>query len=303
MIFFYIKGINIINLIILFCNVFCYCDSIYDPNQALINVWLSGAAYCDKNSYDKMIVAGPASGFLYKNTLYDPNSDLQGFIGIIPNQKKIYIAYRGTSSYYNWMKDLEVRQVPYKTYPECQQCKIHNGFYNSALNVKNQTLDSLIELKKEYPNYEIVLTGHSYGAAVSQIVAMELIKEGIKLEVYNYGQPRLGNKKYADFVNSILIQYWRFTHNKDIVPHLPPIKDFGYFHSCREVFENPDNKLALCSETNCEDPKCADQYGTSQTDVSDHYYYLNHRVQCDESTIVKRKNILSMIFKPRHNLN
>lgn len=279
----------------------CSCDIIYDSNQALINVWLSGAAYCDKDNYSKMIVSGPAFGFVYKNTLYDPATDLQGFIGYIHNEKKIYIAYRGTSSYYNWMNDLEVRLVSYKTYPECQ-CKIHNGFYKSALNIKNQTLDSLIELKKEYPAYEIIVTGHSYGAAVSQIVAMELIKEGIKLEVYNYGQPRIGDKKYASFVNNKLIQYWRFTHNKDIVPHLPPIKDFGYFHSCREVFETAENKLQLCSETNCEDPKCADQYSTSQTIVNDHYYYLNHRVQCNESTIMKRKNILSIIFKPSSNM-
>ena len=112
-------------------------------------------------------------------------TDLQGFIGYIPNQKKIYIAYRGTSSYYNWMNDLEVRLVNYNTYPECQ-CKIHNGFYKSALNIKNQTLDSLLELKKENPTYEIIVTGHSYGAAVAQIVAMELINEKMQLELNNF---------------------------------------------------------------------------------------------------------------------
>ena len=62
------------------------------------------------------------------------------------------------------------------------------------------------------------------------------------------------------------------------------------------MFENSNNKLQLCSKTDCEDPTCADQYSTSHTKVEDHYYYLNHRVHCDESTIVKRKNILSIIF-------
>ena len=29
---------------------------IYDANQALINVWLSGAAYCDKNTYPFLFI-------------------------------------------------------------------------------------------------------------------------------------------------------------------------------------------------------------------------------------------------------
>ena len=96
------------NFLTLFCSLFlnCFCDNIYDTNQALINVWLSGAAYCDKNTYNKMILAGPAVGFVYKKTLYDLKTDLQGYTGIIPNQKKIYVAYRGTSSISNWMSDL-----------------------------------------------------------------------------------------------------------------------------------------------------------------------------------------------------
>lgn len=291
----------IINIILLLNLFFLLSYSqIYDANQALINVWLSGAAYCDKNTYNKMILSGPATGFIYKKTLYDLKTDLQGYTGIIPTQKRIYVAYRGTSSISNWMSDLEVKQVAYTSYPECN-CKIHYGFYQSALNIKNQTLDSLKQLRKEYPTYNIIITGHSYGAAVSQIISMELLKEGIKTEIYNYGQPRIGDKKYADFVNTKINNYWRFTHNKDVVPHLPPIEGFGYYHSCREVFENIDGKLQLCSAIVCEDPKCADQYSTSQTIVDDHYYYLNHRVQCNESTTAQRKSLFRIIFENNNN--
>ena len=34
-------------------------------------VWLSGAAYCDKENYFDMVLAGPATGFIVKNILYD----------------------------------------------------------------------------------------------------------------------------------------------------------------------------------------------------------------------------------------
>ena len=278
------------------CSFYVVCAKDYDPHQSLVNVWLSGAAYCDKKDYPKMVVAGPAYGFVYKYTIYDTKTDLQGVVGVIHREKRIYVAYRGTSSYSNWMSDLEVKQIPYATYPECN-CKIHTGFYQSALNVKSQTVDALMALTKKYPNYSVVITGHSYGAAVAQIMAMELLTLDYEVDVYNYGQPRVGNQKYADFVNVKLNSYWRFTHNRDIVPHLPPTEGFDYYHSCGEVFENEKHQLKMCSETVCEDPQCADNYPLKDTTVNDHYYYLNHRVQCNEST-VEPFTLFQMLFIP-----
>jgi hypothetical protein len=112
---------------------------------------------------------------------------------------------------------------------------------------------------------------------------MELVKMGINSQLYNYGQPRIGDTKYAGFVNTIIKDYWRFTHNKDIVPHLPPFAGFGYLHSCREVFEDETGILKICSETNCEDAKCANQYSLSETNSVDHSYYLGRRIDCEHS--------------------
>ena len=51
-----------------------------DLGQLNTCVWLSGASYCGKDNYKSMIVGGPASGFVYKDTLYDVKTDLQGYI-------------------------------------------------------------------------------------------------------------------------------------------------------------------------------------------------------------------------------
>jgi hypothetical protein len=112
---------------------------------------------------------------------------------------------------------------------------------------------------------------------------MELEKKGFRVEIYNYGQPRVGDAKYAGFVNTIISDYWRFTHNKDIVPHVPPISVFGYLHSCREVFEDENGVLKICSESNCEDPKCANQFSLAETNSNDHSFYLAHKVDCENS--------------------
>lgn len=75
---------------------------------------------------------------------------------------------------------------------------------------------------------------------------------------------------YAGFVNKKIAEYYRTTHNKVIVPHVPPIEGFGYKHSCREIFEDSTRKLNVCSATNCEDPKCAHQFSLVQTNEDDH---------------------------------
>ena len=77
-------------------------------NQHYICTWLSGAAYCGKEKYGSMIVGGPAEGFVYYDTLYDMKSDLQGFIGVLPSSKSIYVVYRGSSSALNWIYDMEL---------------------------------------------------------------------------------------------------------------------------------------------------------------------------------------------------
>jgi hypothetical protein len=271
------------SLLCLFKSVRIY-ENVYNDKQIINGIWLSGAAYCGKENYNIMKLDGPVSDFLYKETIYDIKTDLQGYIGILPSTRSIYVVLRGSSSTMNWLDDFEVKQVPYTTYPECE-CNVHNGFYRSALGVKNQTITYVKFYQKLYPLYSVMVTGHSYGASVGQLLAMELEKEGFHVSLYNYGQPRVGDQKYADFVNTIITDYWRVTHNKDIVPHVPPQKEMGYVHSCREVFEDNNHKITICSEINCEDPTCANQYNIYQTNGDDHLLYLQHPVSCEDSTI------------------
>lgn len=256
----------------------------YDSAQLNTGVWLSGAAYCGKDKYKTMTLGGPAKGFVHKETLFDIKTDLQGYIGVLPTTKSIYVVLRGSSSLINWLDDFEVKLVPYDSFPECN-CNVHYGFYRSALGVMTKTIDTIKSLKVKYPGYQVVATGHSYGASVGQLLTMELVKNGINVKLYNYGQPRVGDANYAAFVNTKITEYYRTTHNKDIVPHVPPREGFGYLHSCREIFEDSKGNLTVCSRTNCEDPTCADQYNLVQTNGNDHSYYLGHHLSCEESTI------------------
>lgn len=272
----------------------------YDPQTALTSVWLSGAAYCGKETYYSMNLGGAAQGFNVNLALFDAKSDLQGFTGVLTNKKQIFIALRGSSSIRNWIEDFEIKQIPYTSNNNaCVGCKVHEGFYKSTMAIKDEALRSMRSLTRQYPNYDIIVTGHSYGAACAQLLALELIYNGFdNIAVYNFGQPRVGNRIFANYVETILPdKLWRFTHDKDIVPHVPTREPIEYLHSCREVFETNTGMLRLCSDYVGEDPKCADQYDLKETNVDDHLIYLKHNMSCEASTISKvRRSILERLL-------
>jgi len=255
-----------------------YVYASYDYQIAKTSLFLSGAAYCGKDAYQSMALAGPASGFDVSTIIYDSATDLQGYVGVL--DKSIYVAFRGSSSIQNWIDDAEVLKTDYISYPTCK-CKVHIGFYKSSENTKNQTINAVNNLVKKYGSSSIYVTGHSYGAAVAQLIGMELYKSGYhNVQVYNFGQPRIGDSSYASFVSTTLGgKLFRFVHNRDIVPHVPEV---NYHHSCTEVFENVNGDLKTCSL--CEDPSCSQQYSLVQTNADDHEYYLGYQVDCDECT-------------------
>jgi hypothetical protein len=118
--------INIFLFFSLFIN-FINSSSL-DLNHLYTGVWLSGAAYCGKENYKNMNIGGSAIGFVYKDTLYDIKTDIQGFIGTLSTDQTIYVVLRGSSSIMNWLDDFEIKLVHYMSYPECD-CSVHNGFY------------------------------------------------------------------------------------------------------------------------------------------------------------------------------
>jgi Lipase (class 3) len=259
-----------------------FAAAIWDLNIANTAVWLSGASYCGMENYKTMQLGGPATNFQVTNVLYDEETDLQGYIGLLKSTRMMYVVFRGSSSRLNWRADFEIIRRDYDTYPECE-CSVHTGFYKATENLKDETIYAVSNLKRETGYKTVIVTGHSLGAAVAQLMGMELTAVDIYNEVYNYGQPRIGNNKYAEFVNKIMKSLYRFTHDRDMVPHIPP-RDVGYLHSCREIFEDKMGKLKECSSVECEDPECADQYRLSQTNTDDHSYYLGHFLDCANST-------------------
>lgn len=254
----------------------------YNGAQSEISLWLSTAAYCGKDSYKTRTFKGPTTGFVVTNVIFDSKTDMQGYVGYLPSDKSIYVVFRGSSSIRNWIQNLDTFKTSYTSYPECN-CQVHKGFYLTEQAVIGSVISAVKALRTKYPSYGVKLTGHSLGAAIAQLTSMDLLKAGIPItSLYDFGQPRIGDKAYATFANSKL-QIWRVTHNADIVPHIPFTTKMEFYQNCREEFENAAGVMKTC-DTSCEDPTCTDQYAFSQTNADDHCNYMGIK-NCDCKTV------------------
>lgn len=85
----------------------------------------------------------------------------------------------------------------------------------------NKELDDLMQ-----KNYEIISTGHSLGGAMAQsFMYFALIKGKIKKEnlpkTITYGQPKVGNFYFADFLDKNTFLNLRFVNKNDVVQYIP----------------------------------------------------------------------------------
>jgi len=254
----------------------------YYPQDPLgyASLYLSEFAYCSNG--------GDFMGLNYSGVSYvqdfvptaqfavGSGGSITGFIGYQPSVSTIWVAFRGSSDIANWITNLDfIRQ----SYPLCSGCSVHEGFYTAEQEALPQVQNAVSQLVSQYPSYNIVVTGHSLGAALATLTALDLAQTyGSGVSVYNYGCPRMFNQAGANWASSGVINIGaRRTHYQDIVPHLPQ-EIFGFVHTNGEIYEGgpissypnfPGGPLQDCSGE--EDPNCADQWdGTS---IADHLLY------------------------------
>jgi triacylglycerol lipase len=174
----------------------------------------------------------------------DKRFDTQGFM--ISDDKRLIVAFRGTESLQDGLVDLKFR----KTDAEDFDGTVHRGFNEAFQNVKTQLSQSI---SKKVGNRTVYLTGHSLGAALSQLAAyvIHTIPEVSFGGVYLYGSPRVGDPDFSKAYNE-RISNPTFLHinHQDIVARIPP-EWLGYKQvgiKPQRFFFNNDFELTPLSE-------------------------------------------------------
>lgn len=184
------------------------------------------------------------------------------------------------SSPQNWLLNLQfAKTTPYKA-----QGKVEDGFYKAYLSLKNQTTPYIQQLMNKHGTPNILVTGHSLGASMGQIAAIDIQETfgpSANVSSVSYGTPRTGNSDWAKYWASTLRgKQGRVVHYHDIVPHLPPV-GIGFHHTNNEAWYDFEmDSYDFCADG--EDIHCSD--GTVGDSVWDHLnYYKMSNFECTDS--------------------
>lgn len=119
--------------------------------------------------------------------------------------------------------------------------RLHSGF-----NAEVDDLWPMLEQEIEDNQRPMWFAGHSLGGAMATICAGRCKMSNIPSNpeaIFTYGSPRVGNKKYINFVR---IPHYRWVNNNDIVPRVPPMW-LGYRHSGQEIYLDSQGNLSKLS--------------------------------------------------------
>lgn len=146
----------------------------------------------------------------------DPATDTHGFIAV--KDQVLVLSFRGTSGFRNFLTDGDIRRVR----TDWAAGTVHNGFKNALDAVWAQIT---AQLGPPGPQQrEIWLTGHSLGAALSQLAAMRLTSAGYRVRnVYTFGTPRIGDRDFvADYDRRLGPRSFPHINSQDVVTRVPP---------------------------------------------------------------------------------
>ena len=115
--------------------------------------------------------------------------------------------------------------------------RVHQGFKQEV-----DDLWPMIETALLDNSHPLYFCGHSLGGAMATISAGRCFLSHIDSnpnELFTYGSPRVGDKKY---INHVSMDHFRFVNNNDIVTRVPPVF-FGYRHCGSEVYMDRNRRI------------------------------------------------------------
>ncbi|KAM7261367.1 hypothetical protein ACFE04_008734 [Oxalis oulophora] len=168
-------------------------------------------------------------------------------------RRRLVVAFRGTEQA-RW-KDLrtDLMLAPTGLNPERiggdfkEEVQVHSGFLSAYDSVRIRII-SLIKQAIGFtddftePSYKwhVYITGHSLGGALATLLALELSSSkmakcgAILVTMYNFGSPRVGNRRFAELYNEKVKDSWRVVNHRDIIPTVPRL--MGYCHVAQPVY-------------------------------------------------------------------
>ena len=150
----------------------------------------------------------------YCEKIYDEGKEIgenEFAYNVVEDRGVTIISIRGTDNGKNVLTDLDARPFRDKKLG----VQVHRGFRDASEKLKNDIIEN-VALEET-----IILTGHSLGGAIAQILGLWFEDDAYEVQIYTFGSPSI-----------MMEQMWEDGHfrvylENDPVPFLPP---YPYVH-------------------------------------------------------------------------
>jgi hypothetical protein len=161
-------------------------------------------------------------------TLPDPlvpvlqSSDAGFVIATVPSDPTVlYVLYRGTLFDYEWKHDFNYIQTVLtvgSVNSTGTKARVHKGFQNMYRKYQPYIVSAI----KKYEPKVLWVAGHSLGAALTVLTALDVSDLVPTVHAYTFAGPKVGNADFVTLFNSLTnVDLQQFVNDADVVPWIP----------------------------------------------------------------------------------
>lgn len=213
-------------------------------------------------------------------------TDTQLYVFISTELNTCFVVFRGSKGWKDFLADADFHY--FEICGKGSGVKVHSGFHDQFKAVRYDLYDHLTAHKDSYRS--VVFCGHSLGAGLATLALpmfnhyeeKNLWSEKKELFLYNFGSPRVGNKKFSAYFNACLSpdNHWRVFNNHDIVSKMLPrtsILDEPYQH-----IDGNSLRLFSTADLTGEFKYRVEQYDMESISFEDGgvYHHCDHYIKC-----------------------
>ncbi|KAJ2502411.1 hypothetical protein GGH96_001074 [Coemansia sp. RSA 1972] len=194
-----------------------------------------------------------------------------GYIARNPDKKLIIVAFRGSAETGDWVESFMANPVQWPS--TISGSIVVRGFLEGYLVSSEDVLQNTADLAAKYPDHNIVAVGHSLGGARASMFVADLSINYPRLvsrvQLYTYGQAKVGNDVFADYMDNLNAPMYRVVNKGDIAPHLPLVGNMVHFGT--EIWLTANGQSTVCKKGDYS--KCSESLPAIDYNFLDHSTY------------------------------